>query len=91
MNAKCSKCGEENFSIKKRDDQLYCYIICSNCGTVAGVLEDIDFKKHHDKVIQNHVFFEKRIKELEEQIKKIDSRDQEIFDMIDWLSTKIKK
>ena len=89
MDAKCVKCEKTEFQIKKREDQLFVYIICSECGTVAGVLEDIDFKEQHNKLIKNHVFFENRINELEKQIKHIEKNNKEVLEIVQWIANKI--
>jgi hypothetical protein len=90
MDAKCSKCEGIEFSIKKREDKVYCYVVCKSCGTINGVLEDIDFNKSHDNVIKNHNFFKKRFNDLEEQMKEMEKREKEMFELIQLITSKIK-
>lgn len=78
MEPICPKCGKSGFSIVKRKDQLFCYVCCDSCGCVVGVLEDIDFKKHYDKIIQNHGFFEAKIGDIEEELNRVLKKDKEI-------------
>lgn len=91
MDAKCPKCEGLEFGIKKREDGIFCYVTCKECGSVVGVLEDVDFQKHHNRVIKNHGFFEKRINDLEEQIKEISDKNKEIFNIVDWISSKLSR
>lgn len=51
--AKCPKCENDKFKIEKREDKLYCYVVCSECNTIVGVLEDIDFNKRLNIIINN--------------------------------------
>lgn len=53
MGAKCPKCESMDFSIVKREDKLFCYVACKKCGTVVGVLEDVDFKERYKTIIEN--------------------------------------
>lgn len=91
MDAKCNKCEGTKFSIKSREDKKFCYVICDNCGTVMGVLEEIDFKKHNDNVIKKHGFFERRINELEEDLNKIKKSNNEIFELVEWIASKVRE
>ena len=83
------KCENTKFEIQKREDELFVYVICAECGTVIGVLEDIDFKWHNNKVINNHVFIERRINELEEKIKYVDKENRHIIEMVENLSNAV--
>lgn len=78
MEPKCPSCGESGFSIIKREDQIFCYVCCDSCGCIVGVLEDIDFNKRYNKIIQNHGFFEAKIDEIQEKLDLILKKDKEI-------------
>lgn len=74
--AKCPKCENDTFKIEKREDQIYCYVVCEKCNTVVGVLEDIDFKKHNNAIskdlklsIQNECGLDRLINEKTEGLK----------------------
>lgn len=90
MEAKCPKCENTSFQIVKREDKLFCYVCCKECGTVIGVLEDIDFKKRYDKIINNHVFFERKINDLEEKLDKLTKEQSEILDTVEAIYSKQK-
>lgn len=81
MEAKCPKCENTSFSIIKRDDKLFCYVACDECGCVVGILEDIDFNKKYKKIIQNHGFFEGRINELESKLKELEQQNKLITEI----------
>ena len=46
--------------------------------------------KQYDHIIKNHGFFEKRFNDLEGQIKEVKKINKEIYDILDWLQSKIK-
>jgi len=91
MDGKCTKCENTQFEIQKYQDKSFVNVICSECGTVVGVLEDIDFKKQYNKIISNHGFFERRINELENQIKHMEKDNKEMLNMVQWIADRISK
>lgn len=71
MNAKCSECGGISFSIKCSQNKVYCLVFCSNCGSVVGTINNVDFKNHIETITGNQTEIEtninNRISDLETQ------------------------
>lgn len=90
MNAKCSKCGETNFSIVKSEYGYNAYrsVICSKCGTIAGVLPDANINDNQNIIIKNQGVLDNRFNVLEEKIKQISGSNEQIFNMIQHIVTK---
>lgn len=83
MEAKCPKCESMDFSVVKREDKLYCYVACKNCGTVVGVLEDVDFKERYKTIIGNQQGIDRHIAQLEMMLEKEIKKNKELHDIIE--------
>lgn len=88
---KCVKCDNTKFKIEKLENNQFCYIICTECDTAVGVLEDIDFKKHNNKVINNHGMLHRKVVELEEKIESINKTNKEIYNILELINNKIRR
>lgn len=67
MIPKCPKCEWDIFTDVERGigGNKYRIVYCSKCGTVIGTLPSLN---EYDAIINNHRFFEKRFKDLENKI-----------------------
>lgn len=91
MDAKCPKCENTSFTIVKREDKIYCYVVCKECESIVGVLEDIDLKKHNEHVIRNHGFFENRINQLENELNELKNQNKIILEMVEVINNNTYK
>ncbi|WP_428817767.1 hypothetical protein ACQR2L_07530 [Clostridium butyricum] len=67
--SKCIKCGSNKFEMVKNDNLKYVQLVqCAECGAVIGVVEDIDFRKEFDLVINNEVGLERCINTKENNL-----------------------
>lgn len=88
--AKCPKCENDNFKIEKREDELYCYVVCSKCNTLVGVLEDIDFKKKLNLITNNQCGIDRLINEKysnmeyasKKQFDELNNKLEEIYSLL---------
>lgn len=82
--AKCPKCENDKFKIEKRKDKLYCYVVCSECNTLVGVLEDIDFNKRLNLIINNQCGIDRLINEKINDIQYTNEKQfKELTDKLD--------
>lgn len=83
METKCPKCEATDFSVIKNQDHTYCLVTCKNCGTVVGVLEDVDFKERFKTTIANQQGIDRHISMLESKIEDLEAEQKNIRDMIE--------
>ncbi|MBM7869241.1 putative Zn finger protein [Clostridium pascui] len=89
--AKCPKCENENFKIEKRGGTLFCYVVCSECNTVVGVLEDINFKKQLDLIINNECGLDRLINERHQEIlNKLNEMEKNNYNLLEDIYLKLK-
>ena len=74
---------EPNFTIIKRDDKSFCYVACKECGTVVGVLEDIDFKERLKMIISNQEGVDRHITQLEMKIEELARENKELHEYVE--------
>ena len=83
VEAKCPKCEKTEFSIVKREDKKFCYVSCKGCGTIVGVLEDIDFNVRGKTIIDNQNAIDRHISALESKIEDMEAERNDIKDIIE--------
>ncbi len=83
MEAKCPKCEATDFGLTKRKDKAYCYVTCKKCGTVVGVLEDIDFGERYKTIIGNQQGIDRHISQLEMKVQEYTKRYDELQEIVE--------
>ena len=59
------------------------HVACKKCGTIIGILEDVDFKERYKTIIGNQQGIDRHIAQLEMMLEKVIKENKELHDIME--------